>query len=309
MQIPYSKPTLSFREQISLLQSRGLIIEDEKYALNCLSHINYYRLSAYIYPFLLDNEDHTYKEKHIFKENVTFQNVIDIYNFDRELRLLLLDAIERIEVSIRTNIIYVLSQKHGPFWLIKKELFFNQDNYQSHFERLTEEIKRSDEIFIKHYFSKYSENIPPAWMTLEITSFGLLSLFYQNLNSTKDRKEISARYGLNQVVFTSWVHSIVYIRNVCAHHARIWNRELRVQPAFPKSIGALWLKNSDEIKNDRVFMIISIIIYFLSVINNENDFKQKLFDLLAKYPMVDLAPMGFPLNWKDETLFEIPPSA
>ena len=110
---------------------------------------------------------------------------------------------------------------------------------------------------------------------------------------------------MNQVVFTSWLHSLAYIRNVCAHHSRLWNRELGIQPVVPKSIGSFWLKTLDEIKNDRVFIIISIIIYFLSVINNQNDFKKKLFDLFIKYPMVDLAPMGFPRNWKDEEIFKV----
>ena len=90
MTTPYNKPTLSFREQIDLLKLRGLIIENEKYALDFLTHVNYYRLSAYIYPFLEE------KEKHVFKKGTTFQNILDIYNFDRELRLVLLDAIERI---------------------------------------------------------------------------------------------------------------------------------------------------------------------------------------------------------------------
>ena len=268
MTTPYNKPTLSSREQIDLLKLRGLIIENEKYALDFLTHVNYYRLSAYIYTFLEE------KEKHVFKKGTTFQNILDIYNFDRELRLVLLDAIERIEVSIRTSIIYVLSHKHGPFWITNKDLFYNQQYYQTHFERIKEELKRSDERFIQHYFSKYSEEIPPAWITLEIASFGLLSLLYHNLKSNKDRKEIAARYGLNQVVFTSWLHSLAYIRNVCAHHSRLWNRELGIRPVVPKSIGSFWLKTLDEIKNDRVFIITSIIIYFLSVIKNQNDLRK-----------------------------------
>jgi abortive infection bacteriophage resistance protein len=171
-------------------------------------------------------------------------------------------------------------------------------------ERLKEEIKRSDEKFLKHYFSKYSEDIPPAWIALEIASFGLLSLIFNNLKSNKDMKEIASKYELTHVVFISWLHSLTYIRNVCAHHSRLWNRELGIQPIIPKHISGLWLGNFDNIKNDRVFISVAITIYFLSIINPKCDFKQKLYKLFENYPMIDLAPMGFPKNWKGEELFK-----
>lgn len=298
MTIPYTKKALSALEQVQLLKSRGLIFEDEKSAAGILTHINYYRFSAYSYPFLKD------KENHLFKENVTFQNILDVYDFDRELRLLIYDAIERIEVSIRTNIIYVLSLKYDPFWLSDKSYFCDDDKYLSHIAKLKEEFARSDERFLKHYFSKYSEEIPPAWISLEIASFGIVSLLFQNLKFNKDKKEIAGRYGLNHITFSSWFHSLIYIRNLCAHHSRIWNRELGVQPNIPKSIGGLWLNKSESYINDRIFYAIAILIYFLDAINNRNDFVDKLKELLEDYPMIDLAAMGFPKNWKEEDLFK-----
>lgn len=297
MTIPYTKKAQSAPEQVQLLKSRGLIFENEKSAVDILTHINYYRFSAYIYPFLED------KENHLFKKNVTFQNILDVYNFDRELRLLIFDAIERIEVSIRTNIIYVLSLKYNPFWLSDKKYFYNEAKYFSHIIKLKEEFSRSDERFLKHYFSKYSEEIPPAWISLEIASFGIVSLLFQNLKSNKDMKEIANRYGLNHITFSSWLHSLTYIRNLCAHHSRIWNRELGVQPNIPRSVAGLWLNKSKSYKNDRIFYAIAILIYFLDVINNRNDFVDKLKKLLEDFPMIDLAAMGFPKNWKEEELF------
>lgn len=296
--IPYSKKALSATDQVNLLKSRGLVITNESSAANILKHINYYRLSAYIYPFLID------KETHIFKENVTFQNIIDIYNFDRELRLLFLDAIERIEVSVRTNIIYIMSIKYDPFWLSNKNYFYNQTKYDSHIEKLKEEFHRSDEKFLKHYFSKYSEDIPPAWISLEIASFGLISLFFQNLKLNKDMKEIANRYGLNRITFSSWLHSLTYIRNICAHHSRLWNRELGIQPNIPISTGSLWLNKLNFYKNDRVFFVFSIIVYFLRIVNPADTFVAKFNKLITDYPMIDLAAMGFPKNWKDEDLFK-----
>lgn len=297
MKITYTKPALTFKEQIAQLKSRGLIIENETLAFQTLNHISYYRLSAFIYPFLSD------KSNHIFKNNTRFNDIIKLYNFDRELRILLLDAIERIEISLRTNMIYVLSHKYGAFWVSNKNLFYNTAQYEKDLLKLSEELKRSDERFLKHFFNKYSDSIPPAWISFEITSFGLLSLFFKNLKSQKDQKEISNRYGLNHIVFSSWFHSLTYIRNVCAHHARIWNRELAIQPTIPKSISGFWLKNTAELKNDRLFIMLSIILYFLNIIEPENLFKQNFNNLLTKFPMIDLAAMGFPKDWKQEKLF------
>ncbi|KAF0152405.1 MAG: hypothetical protein FD143_1043 [Ignavibacteria bacterium] len=297
MKIQYTKKALSAPEQVSLLKSRGLIIADEKNAVHTLNHINYYRLSAYIYPLLKD------KENHIFKENVSFQNIIDIYNFDRELRLLFLDAIERIEVSLRTNIIYVLSLKYGSFWLSNKYFFYIESKYNTQITKLKEEFERSDEKFLRHYFDKYEQEIPPTWISLEIASFGLISLFYQNLKFNKDKKEISNRYGLNHITFTSWLHTLTYTRNICAHHSRLWNRELGVQPSIPKSTRDLWLNKSESYKNDRIFYVISIIIYFLRNINHSDTFISKFNSLITSYAMIDLAAMGFPKNWKEEDLF------
>lgn len=299
MKIPYSKEALTFKDQLDQLKSRGLVIEDEKYAIHCLTHINYYRLSAYMYPFLAD------KENHIFKVGITFNNVLDIYNFDRELRLLLLGAIERIEVSFRTNIIYILSHKYGPFWICNKDLFYNKENYDKDFQRLKDELSRSDEKFLKHYYLKYSEDVPPAWISLETASLGLLSLFYKNLKSNKDLKEIANRYGHNHKVFISWFHSLTYIRNLCAHHSRIWNRELAIQPIKPRSIGGVWLNDQEGVSNDRIFIIIAVIVYLLNIVNPTSHFKKKLNDLFERYPMIDLAPMGFPMNWKDEPLLKL----
>jgi abortive infection bacteriophage resistance protein len=298
MKIPYQKRALTFKDQIEQLKSRGLIIEDENAAFECLQHISYYRLSAYMYPFLTD------KKNHIFKKDVKFQNILNIYNFDRELRLLLNDAIERIEISFRTNLIYVLAHKYNPFWIVNKKLFYDPQKFENNIAKLKEELGRSDEKFLQHYFEKYSEDIPPAWISLEIASFGLLSLFYSNLRYNKDQKEIANRFGLNRKVFISWFHSLTYVRNLCAHHARVWNRELAIQPAIPQSTGGVWLKNIRSIKNNRIFIVIAIIIYFLSIINSSSQFEPSFLKLVKKYKDIDLAAMGFPLNWENESLFK-----
>lgn len=296
----YSKKALTFQDQLNQLISRGLIVEDKQKALHYLSHINYYRLSAYIYPFLKNKSDH------IFKDGTQFNTILDIYIFDRELRLLLLNAIERLEISFRTTIIYKLSHKYNPFWVQDESIFKNKYSYQNNYQRLLDEVKRSDEEFIKHFYKKYSNEIPPAWISLETVSFGLLSLFFKNLISNRDQKEVAKFYGLNHKVFISWLHSLVYIRNVCAHHSRLWNRELGIQPIIPKNTNNVWLSNSESIRNDRIFFMIAVVVYFLRIINPSSQFVYKLNKLLSNYPSVDLAPMGFPIDWENEILFTEP---
>lgn len=138
-----------------------------------------------------------------------------------------------------------------------------------------------------------------------MVSFNILSLLFHNLRSKKVQKEIAERFLLNRITFSSWMHTLVYVRNVCAHHCRLWNRELKITPSIPKTIGGLWLSSKDEIKNNRTYYVIAIITYFLSVINPSSHFKLKLHRLLEKYPMIDLAAMGFPKSWNEEKLFQI----
>ncbi len=293
MAITYTKKALTSTEQVEQLKQRGLIINNDHEAINFLSHVNYYRLSAYMYP-LLSN-----KPLHIFKSNIDFNLILDLYYFDHELRVLVFDTIEKIEISVRTKIIYSLSHKYNPFWIEDHNLFVNPQKHTTHVIKLKEELNRSSEEFLTHYFSKYAESIPPSWITLETTSFGLLSIIYKNL-FPEDKKIISSVYHLQSPVFTSWIHTLVYIRNICAHHSRLWNREIRVPPVIPQKING-WLAYPANQK--RIYFIFAIISFFLNEINSNKDFLNKLNALLNKYPMVDLAPMGFTKLWRSEKLF------
>jgi abortive infection bacteriophage resistance protein len=138
---------------------------------------------------------------------------------------------------------------------------------------------------------------------LEVTSFGALSRLYGNLKSGKDKRDIARSFGLPDVAFASWLHSIVYIRNVCAHHARVWNRPLSIQPLFPRSASNIWLANRQTGIN-RVYYILSMIIYLLNIVNPNHTFKQKIETLFGKYPNVDRTAMGFPAAWHAEPLWK-----
>jgi abortive infection bacteriophage resistance protein len=137
---------------------------------------------------------------------------------------------------------------------------------------------------------------------LEITSFGALSRLYGNLKPGKFQKDIARAFGLPDKVLESWLHSLVYIRNMCAHHARLWNRQVGIKPLFPRHTQNTWI-DTNGVSNRRMFYILSMILYLLNVVNPKHTFRQKLENLFLKYPNVDRTAMGFPKNWMNEPLW------
>jgi abortive infection bacteriophage resistance protein len=295
--IVYSKSFLDYPAQIALLKSRGMKFADEAKAQHLLESISYYRFNGYWYPLLTD------KENHIFKPNADFETAFNLYKFDSELRKLIISELEKIEVAVRSKMAYIMSLSYGSFWIEDATLFSSPLVYQSTLAKVKDEFDRSDEEFIIAFKSKYSNFFPPSFILLEVTSFGALSRLYSNLKSGKDKRDIARSFGLPDMAFASWLHSIVYIRNVCAHHARIWNRPLSIQPLFPRSASNTWLANRLTGIN-RVYYILSMIIYLLNIVNPKHTFKQKLKGLFLKYPNVDRAAMDFPPAWRNESLWK-----
>jgi abortive infection bacteriophage resistance protein len=175
------------------------------------------------------------KINHTFKPNSRFEDVVSLYNFDRELRLLLFDVIEKIEISLRTKLIYHLSHEHDPWWFQDTNLFQNTTALIETLASIKEEVERSKDTFIKEHKKKYKDDLrfPPAWKTLELTSFGSLSKLYGNLKNNIVSKDIIAFElgAVNHTYLPSWLQSIAQIRNYCAHHSRLWNKNL---PGTPK---------------------------------------------------------------------------
>lgn len=170
---------------ITLLKSRGLHINDETQAKKTLQYIGYYRFSGYAYPFLVD------KQQHVFKPGISFEDIVDCYTFDREFRLLLSDALERIEIAIRTAISDYMSQNINPHWFLEARHFLpqyvqkdqNRNNLSKHdnfLKRIDDNTRRSSDIFFKHYYQKYTApKLPPSWMTFEALEFGTLSFLFR----------------------------------------------------------------------------------------------------------------------------------
>ncbi|HLP04581.1 MAG TPA: Abi family protein [Paludibacter sp.] len=297
MKIPYSKIPLTYSEQLSRLKTRGLIIDNESKTLHLLENIGYYRLSGYWYPLLKD------KTNHLFKETANFNKAFLLYCFDRELRQLVISELEKIEIAIRAKMIYILSHKHGCFWFQYPDLFKNKLKHSNTLQKISEEYNKSDQDFVKSFKNKYSDDFPPAWMILEVTSFGSLSLLYSNLKDSKEKREIANYFGISDSVFASWIHSIVYLRNLCAHHSRLWNRTLSIQPFVPRNPHRTWLGHL-PVNNNKAFFMLSIVRYLLQTVNPGTNFTNKFLLLLEKYPNIDTNAMGFPHNWESEPLWQ-----
>jgi len=152
----YEKLPITVSEQVNKLKGRGLSFENELKAQEYLSNISYYRLRAYTYPFQDDLH-----ENQLFNAAISFEQIIDLYIFDRKLRLLIFDAIEKIEVALRTQIIHNFALSHGSHWQLKPELYRDPMRFANHLDSLQNEIDRSTETFISHYKNKYTQPSQP----------------------------------------------------------------------------------------------------------------------------------------------------
>ncbi|MDQ3100647.1 MAG: Abi family protein [Bacteroidota bacterium] len=243
------------------------------------------------------------KENHVFKPDARFDTAFELYKFDRILRLQILREIEKIEVAVRAKVIYICSHQFGPFWFMDPTHFHNPISHSKTLTHLSVEIDRSDEDFIKAFRNNYSDPMPPSWMTFEVASFGTLSRLYQNLKPGRTRRDVAHSFSLNDRVFMSWLHTLVYVRNVCAHHARLWNRTLGIIPEMPRQTRRQWLIDP-QVNQRKLYFLLSMILYLHHTVDPHNTFAQKVMDLFGSHPNVDPGAMGFPANWRTEPLWQ-----
>jgi abortive infection bacteriophage resistance protein len=296
----FNKLPIEISQQIAILKQRGLAFADEKKAAHYLSNISYYRLRAYTYPFQ-DNSN----PNHPFKTKISFEESIDLYVFGRRLRLLVFDALEKVEIALRTKIIYVFALNHGSHWHEEMSLYRKANRFIRDISKLYEEVDRSTETFIKHYKNTYTQPTnPPAWMSLEVTSMGLLSKLYENLKKGPEKKLITESFGLtNPIILESWMHAFAHLRNICAHHGRLWNRRLTTMPQIPHQTIYPFVQNK-IFYNNKLYSVLCCITYILHIISPANTFNERLHTLMDGCALNDLKEMGFPSNWKTEVIWK-----
>ena len=297
--IPFQKPYTNSHDLVRLLQQRGLIVTDTTKAESYLDYIGYYRLSAYMHPLLK-----LPKSLHQYKPNASFDQVMMLYRFDKKLRLLIFNEIEKIEIAVRSAIVNIGSEMtNNSFWLTDSNNFIDAGKFHHTMELIDSEIRRSREDFINHFKQTYSDDYPPAWILAEILPFGVLTNVYSNIKVARIKKRIAQKFGLQVAPFESWLTIVTLTRNSCCHHARVWNKQNTIRPMIPNRMIGRWISlPTDPL---RIYFNLCIIKYFLDIISPNNDMKVKIDALLSLYPYIDVHAMGFPYGWDTEPLWNM----
>lgn len=300
--ITFSKPPRSFSEQAELLRSYGLNAPRGSKAEFYLAHLNYYRLAAYRLPF---EEDH---KTHRLRPDTSFEDVLNLYMFDRALRLLMMDAIERIEVSIRTQMAYHLAHLHKTSHPhLEPSIFRNHRYYQIGIRNLHKESAKSNEAFIHHFIEKYEEPLSPIWAVVELMTMGQLSKWFSNIAARKDRQAISAAYRIDERILTSYCEHLSLVRNITAHHARLWNRSftktMRLPSHGPASLlESVWVVPLSDPRGRKIYNTLTMTLFVLDVIAPEHDWRRRLLGLIKQHE-IDTHDMGFPCDWMQRPLW------
>lgn len=278
-----TKPYKTVGEQIKILRSRGLIIDDQSAAADFLRHVNYYRFSAYSL---------TLRRNDYFYPNIKFEDVRDLYYFDYDFRKIIYAFTAYIEIALRCQFAYHHAGKYSPLGYLDSSKFENSYYHASFLTRLDEEISRSDDAFVNHHVKDLG-SVFPLWVAIESSSFGVLSMAYKNMLKV-DRDAIAKNcYSYGRKYIENWLHCAVYVRNVAAHGGRFYNRDLRSCPVrLPK-------KYKGQIVPTRAFAFVYAIYHLLPVGKKQDGFVDAMEQVFADHPYALERHMGFPSDWKD----------
>lgn len=296
----YNKPPLSFADQAQRLKDRGLSFDDVARVEHYLSHIGYYRLSAYWMPFECPSTEGVTRS-HEFQQGTTFDQVLELYIFDRKLRLLAMEAIERIEVALRTRWAGSMSLRHGSHAHMQHELFKCPWNHARDLGKMTNELFESKETFVVHYRDRYTEPfLPPIWAVVETLTLGALSHWLKNTKDIQVKKEIMHSFGMPTVeVMEGVFHALTPIRNVCAHHNRLWNRRFAMSlPDIKRMRNSMQPPNAPDLAAHHLFNYLVVIEALMKAINPNSSWRQRLMTLLETIMPAQQRAMGFPADWK-----------
>lgn len=288
----YAKPSLSIPEQVQQLIDRGMV-GDRTLMTERLAVVSYCRLTAYWYPFVQPDRN--------FAPDTAFDNVWNRYVFDRHLRLLVMDAIERIEVALRAQLSLHHSQKHGPFAYAEDPaslpglITWQRQRFD---EDLLRELAQSKEPFVERFKQDHGgdHRYLPVWMAAEVMSFGCMLTFFRGCHADIKR-QVALPFAVHHRVLESWLLALNVARNICAHHGRLWNRVFGVKPQIPRK-DPQWHRPVSVV-NDRVFAILTLCKYCLDHIAPQSRWHGRLLDLLHRFSDGPLSEMGFPANWLD----------
>ncbi|EAG1699921.1 hypothetical protein BBW78_00050 [Listeria monocytogenes] len=290
-------------EQIEILVSRGMAVTDRQLATETMKYVQYYRLSGYWLSF--------YQSKDSFKEGTDFNIILGIYRFDRELRACLSPFLAHIEIAIRSILSYKHAEEFGPIGYCESKNFEELDlanKWVSDFKNEISYKNENAEMFIRHHKIKYNSNFP-VWVALEIVTFGKTSKLFSNTYSSF-KKKVADEFEVNKYIkdrfkddyITNWIHVAVVLRNMCAHHSRLYDKWIKVKPRFSKDDKIkLNIPKSEE--SNYSYKVFHVIYAIKNLVRDDyilNEFIENLEVLFNKYEMyIDKEKIGFPGNWKE----------
>lgn len=280
------QPPLTIEEQVENLKALGLIIGDEQYARKILNDISYFRLiKAYSLGFKLRNGT--------YNEGITFEQIVELYLFNSNFRQITFAEIEKIEVNLRCRIANYFAETYGVLGYMEAENFVDEEYHKVFLADIAEEVRRNSKApFVRNFKTNYVGGNLPIYALVEVFSFGTLSKFYKNMKNS-DKKEIAKKYGLGYTYLESWLESISYVRNICAHYGRLYNAKLSKTPILYKE----YIRAG--IRNNRIFGILLCMKHILKNDKHWNLYVDQIELLIDKYEKVDVKTMGFPDNWKE----------
>ncbi len=300
-----NKPPLTYEEQIEKLQQRGLIIENEVFALHCLRHYNYYRLSVYWRVFTeVDNHDR-------FRSGTRFEDVWQVYDFDRELRKLVNEACKRLEISARSCWAYELAQKWGNQAYENPEVFNHKPNHTKLLCWADARFEESREQFVRHYKEKGCHR-PEIWVMVELLDFGQFCRFYNATKQARTRKNIAKSYELDEKSFASLLDHCRYLRNLCAHHSRLWNRRFLKKLSIPNkkptalvsTLQHFPIEEQEEKDSRKIYNSLVLLIHCMRLIEPKSGWDHRLLNHIKTLPGSLVPYMGFPENWISRPIWE-----
>lgn len=300
---------------LDMLRGQGLEIEDDAKARRVLSNVSYTRLKSYLVPLMEDRRSHR------FRPGASFDYAYALYGFDRRLRELIFHEMEKIEISIRTQMAYACNAEEMGYWFLNPAHFKSQKGFERIVKHLKMELERSDNEAIRNFYDKYSNEFPPSWLTLEAASMGTLVTMYECLGDEKIKQRIASHYGMSPLLFLSWIRHLLALRNDCAHHNRVWNKAPGVKAMLPEygdgrgvALGSGAGVASDggftvsrpfprlsESDRHHLYLSFCIIKYFVDTIKPENSFSARLRILINNFPMINASLMGFPRDWSEQS--------
>lgn len=308
----YTKPAKSNQQLIQHMQAKGLQISDQQLALDTLKNINYYRFKIYLVPFWNEAAGKYYP-------NARFEDALQLYHFDNELREIVFSRIGNLEIALRTKLDQTLTQHtNNPFWYLGDQLFLAEklNLVNETRNKIAQEFSRSKLAFAEHYRSKYynqqNQNyaqLPPFWQASELSTFGNLLTFYsalnkpvfKNGNNLNKLDELANKFGAtNLKELNNWLLLIRDVRNLCAHHSRLWNVNLRAPQGIVKKI------NIQPARNNRIYTALIIMQFMTRNIAAQASLTNQLQQLLNKYPIAikHLQSAGVPNNWHQDSIWK-----